>query len=393
MKKLVLRSLAPALALLALVAAVLAALDETRWALALGLLVLGGAAALTAETYRRTAAALARSARDQRAEARKLTARFDGLAGRIDRLESRTARRVERVGDKTVGAAGLRKIVGEAGGGDRTLTRLEAAERRLLLSTERVRLEVQDVHELAAATSGLPKAVDRLTADVVTLTKRVPADRFATRDLIVEAVRNIDATLQLHPLVSARAPLPPTGGFAMSARNLLHLVTLVRDAGPTTVVELGSGTSTVWLGYLAESAGGRVVALDHLEEYADATTTAVAAHGLDGTVEVRLAPLTSVGLPTTDQPWYDRGALADLREIDVLLVDGPPERTAPLARYPALPVLVDQLADRAWVLLDDAARDDEKAAVTRWLDEIDGLEQVAAPTDSLVVLRYTRPGT
>jgi len=56
-------------------------------------------------------------------------------------------------------------------------------------------------------------------------------------------------------------------------------------------------------------------------------------------------------------------------------------------------VLVDQLADRAWVLLDDAARDDEKAAVTRWLDEIDGLEQAAAPTDSLVVLRYTRPGT
>lgn len=53
--------------------------------------------------------------------------------------------------------------------------------------------------------------------------------------------------------------------------------------------------------------------------------------------------------------------------IDLLVVDGPPEQTAPLAREPALPRLLPRMATRWTVLLDDADRPDETEIVRRWL--------------------------
>ncbi len=69
------------------------------------------------------------------------------------------------------------------------------------------------------------------------------------------------------------------------------------------------------------------------------------------------------------RPWY---ALDDLDlapdTVELLIVDGPPAPTGPLARLPALPLLMDLLAHRCTVYLDDADRPDEKATVERWIE-------------------------
>jgi hypothetical protein len=69
------------------------------------------------------------------------------------------------------------------------------------------------------------------------------------------------------------------------------------------------------------------------------------------------------GRPRT---WYDLKGLSALDPIDLLVVDGPPFFVGALARYPALPLLWDRLAQDVTILLDDADRPDEREVVRRW---------------------------
>jgi hypothetical protein len=50
-----------------------------------------------------------------------------------------------------------------------------------------------------------------------------------------------------------------------------------------------------------------------------------------------------------------------------LVVDGPPEFLHEMARYPALPVLHDRLAEEAIVLLDDATDECNKEILSLWM--------------------------
>lgn len=68
--------------------------------------------------------------------------------------------------------------------------------------------------------------------------------------------------------------------------------------------------------------------------------------------------------------WYDPSFADEIPgAIDLLLVDGPPERTSEFARYPALPLLEHRLSSNAVVLLDDARCQDESAIIKNWTRE------------------------
>jgi predicted O-methyltransferase YrrM len=199
----------------------------------------------------------------------------------------------------------------------------------------------------------------------------------------------VEALTQLFQRIKPRAPMPSSGRWALNPTGLLQLVWLIEQRRPAIIVELGSGTSTVWMGYAVEQAGGgRLVSLEHLPEFADRTRKLVDIHGLDKLVEVRDAPLRPLQEATS--LWYALDALGDLQEIDLLFVDGPPGPTGPQARYPALPVLSDRLTDGAIVVLDDASRADEAAIVERWCAEFPGLERSVASLGDQAILTYRR---
>ncbi len=181
----------------------------------------------------------------------------------------------------------------------------------------------------------------------------------------------VEALLELRDLLPRRAPMPPTRGFPAAPTTLLHLVQTVLERRPGLVVECGSGVSSVWVGYALERLGaGRCIALEHDPEFAQQTRDAVARHGLSGIVEVRDAPLRPIDVAGETFQWYDREALHDIRDADVVFVDGPPGFTGPLARFPAVPVLKPLLNPAgAVVVLDDAGRPEEQAIQQRWCEE------------------------
>ncbi len=209
---------------------------------------------------------------------------------------------------------------------------------------------------------------------------------------VARHVRQTEALIQLYDRIQPRAAMPSAGGWALDPTGVLTLLEVIRQRRPNLVLELGSGTSTLWLGYALQQLGaGRVVAIDHEEHYAALTRANVVAHGLTDHVEVRVAPLTDPGLPEHETPWYDHAVMADLTDIDLLLIDGPPKATGPMARYPAVPKLVGQLAPTAVVALDDVTREDEREVWHRWRDEVEGLEEWAVPpADALQVLAMNR---
>jgi hypothetical protein len=88
-------------------------------------------------------------------------------------------------------------------------------------------------------------------------------------------------------------------------------------------------------------------------------------HGMGAFANVLEAPLRTHRIGSSESWWYAVGALPG-GAIDMLVVDGPPWTTGPLARYPAGPLLFRRLAPGAVVIVDDAARADEGAVLERW---------------------------
>jgi hypothetical protein len=210
-------------------------------------------------------------------------------------------------------------------------------------------------------------------------------------DLMLRAQsREIEAMFQLFDGFTPRAPMPSSGDFALNPTDLLELLHLIRSREPRLVLELGSGTSSVWIAYALEKHGGRLVSLDHDHGYAQKTRALLAAHGLEAIATVRDAPLTGVPIGGSTYQWYDPAVVADLRDVEMLLVDGPPAATGPDARFPALHVLERRLAATATVVVDDANRPDEQEAVRRWTETIPGLAAERSYLGRHAVLAYTR---
>ena len=130
-----------------------------------------------------------------------------------------------------------------------------------------------------------------------------------------------------------------------------------------------------------------MIALENSADWVAIVTGLLQQEGLSS-VEVRHAPMEPIEVAGHEQPWYSASALADVEEIDLLLVDGPPGRTSKLARYPAVPALRDKLRPGATVMLDDCHRRDEKATVRKWLAEVPGVSWVRQ-VDHLAVMKIS----
>ena len=179
--------------------------------------------------------------------------------------------------------------------------------------------------------------------------------------------------LQLSRLFAPAEPVPLARTFGGTPDFLFELVRAVQDCRPRLIVEAGSGLSSIWLGLAVTRwcPGARVVSLEHHDDYLAQTRREVVSQSLQQVVEIRRAPLTSQN--STGQLWYDQAAWSDLSQIDLLIVDGPPGSTGPLARYPALPLLRSRLSSPAVIILDDTSRPAEQDVIARWREEF-GIE-------------------
>lgn len=170
----------------------------------------------------------------------------------------------------------------------------------------------------------------------------------------------------------AQVPLP--GDWAVTVSTLAPMLNEVgRNAERGTVLECGSGTSTVWLAFAMKHRGhGHVYALEHDPGFAEATREFLRINDLGEWATVVDTPLVEVEVGSEPYRWYDLTCLPDLPPVDLLFVDGPPAAIGKHSRYPAFPLLADRLADGAWLVLDDTVRQEERDIATLWIG-LDGL--------------------
>lgn len=184
--------------------------------------------------------------------------------------------------------------------------------------------------------------------------------------------RKLEAVTGLYATLDLRAPLPPLGDWAIDPFMAVTIVNTILDVRPRLVVECGSGASTVVAGAALRKLGGRrrLLSVDHNPLYAGISRSHVLRHGLQQWAEVREAPLVDgpYGL------WYELSAFDTDADIDLLLVDGPSTEIGPDARRPALPALYDRLSHDARILVDDAVREGEQAAIASWQRDFPDLE-------------------
>jgi predicted O-methyltransferase YrrM len=178
------------------------------------------------------------------------------------------------------------------------------------------------------------------------------------------------ALVNVRPLMGD-LPLP-LGRWAIDPRFAEILTVTIGNRRPQLVVELGSGASTVIAAASLRALGeGRVLSLEHDAGWAEQTRALLGQRGLDGWAEVVHAPLVDHGEGRGAYRWY---ALPDPARfeggIDLLVVDGPPRKTSPDARYPALPLFREHLSPASAILMDDGNRREERSIVRRWAREL-----------------------
>ena len=182
--------------------------------------------------------------------------------------------------------------------------------------------------------------------------------------------RQIESLLSLFATLKPDLPLPPMRDHSASPDFLRHAVSLVLSRKPATVMELGSGASTIVIAYCLKRLGsGRIVSVDHEARFAGITAGLIEEHGLQDFATVLHLPLSPVMIEGREYLWYSMNDFELKAPIDCLVIDGPPYHVHPLARYPAIPLLLDRLAPEAAILLDDALRPEEKRIARMWQSE------------------------
>lgn len=164
------------------------------------------------------------------------------------------------------------------------------------------------------------------------------------------------------------------GEWSVDSFFFRYISQFLIEKKPSCIVELGSGSSTLIIAsLLAKLSYGDVkhIAVDHEARYLSLTRNLAIANGLSEGTQYLHRPLSR------DNPlgmlWYDDLAshLPD-QPIDLLIVDAPPGPIQPLSRYPALPILHEQLSDSCTIILDDANRNDETTIMQKWKEEFPG---------------------
>lgn len=219
----------------------------------------------------------------------------------------------------------------------------------------------------AAAFFQLPPIVERVTAVGFAGLFGWP---FLLYGLLPRYFPHMDEAARAEMLVLTdmdRSSLPILGGWVADARMLLVLARLVLNHKPQTIVEFGSGTSTLVAAHcLKRNGGGRLITHDHHAQFASYTAGQLKSHGLEA--DVRATPLCPHAAARNGWPgaWYDGLELP--RQIDLLIVDGPPWFLHPLVRGNAAS-LFDRVRPGGLVLMDDARRPGERLVAARWRRE------------------------
>ena len=130
-----------------------------------------------------------------------------------------------------------------------------------------------------------------------------------------------------------------------------------------TILECGSGLSTLVLAIAARASGRRVFSFEHDPEWAARLERDIP-KDLRGVIDLCVTPIRNHG----DFDWYSFEGVRLPIDVGFVVCDGPPGSTRG-GRYGLGPMLTRYLAPRCIVLLDDTQRVSEHDIMIRWREE------------------------
>ena len=145
----------------------------------------------------------------------------------------------------------------------------------------------------------------------------------------------------------------------------MYLAEVIRTAETTrgSILECGSGLTTLLMSAVAARRGVQVHSLEHNETWHARVRSAVLEMG-GTTTTVHLAPLRDFG----DYDWYDAPLSSLPDDFTLVVCDGPPGSTRG-GRSGMLPRMRGKLAPKCTILLDDVIRPEERALALEWSRE------------------------
>jgi hypothetical protein len=132
-----------------------------------------------------------------------------------------------------------------------------------------------------------------------------------------------------------------------------------------TVLECGSGLTTLLAAVCAEERGVSLIAFEHNEKWADRVRFYLEKYRIYS-ASVITTPLISY--ENEDFDWYRVPDNKFEKPFSLVICDGPPGSTRG-GRYGLVPVMKRYLSPTFRILLDDAERDEEKKIAERWSKE------------------------
>jgi hypothetical protein len=151
-------------------------------------------------------------------------------------------------------------------------------------------------------------------------------------------------------------------GYSAETPFLTEVLARVRKGPRASVLECGSGISTILTGLALSPGTGNVWALENDVGWFQRVAHVIQKYQIRN-VQLIHARLQSYG----DYSWY-APPLARMPKFNLVICDGPTETTAG-GRYGVLSVMKAHLADDAVVLLDDAHTATGHGVLARWQDE------------------------
>jgi uncharacterized HAD superfamily protein len=177
--------------------------------------------------------------------------------------------------------------------------------------------------------------------------------------------------------------LRDAGELTIDPGFLHHLSqTMDRYRNPR-VFEFGTGRGAKSLARLCANRGGQLTSIEHDPQWFEQTRLEIENQHLSSSARVMFCPLQDVDFYGIKGKFYDMKWLSQSDVFDIVIVDGPPAATCPLARLPALPWIAQNLSTEGFhVFLNDFERDEEQKIVQIW--------RAVAPEFKYQTLRFVK---
>ncbi|MEA5553324.1 hypothetical protein VB713_20505 [Anabaena cylindrica UHCC 0172] len=156
-----------------------------------------------------------------------------------------------------------------------------------------------------------------------------------------------------------------------------------------SIVECGSGLSTIFLGEMQQKGViERSLTLEDNQDWYDYTCRKLLEKNLADYTEVKLTPRKQQACNKILVSWYNISGIEPF-DADLIIVDGPPSRSAMLARHPAPHLLKNFIKPGTYLVIDDYFRSEESKTVEMWLEELPiTLIEILGIGKGLALLQY-----